>query len=314
MLEPLMDSLLLLRSFGDFVIAINAAQHAAPTSQKKLVASIHLQELYISIKPYLVNKNLPIEFVDLGIVRPLFSAFTNKHLLSMQSLKELGSLKNLLENIRNQNLLDALDKKGNSNLTYNKGDGFNNIRFENTKTNTANLFLEQKRRLALVSLYTHQNFKPIHSSGNIYNSYQHQFGNNLSANTEFSFQSAKKILVFPDSRMKKKALQNNWLVTLIQGLTNTSKTIDIARFSNNEIPIQLNYKKFIELVDLISNADAIISADSLPAHLAQLLHKPHAIVYANTINEEWITPYAHQQHTGFLLNQMHALLTLINAN
>jgi len=309
MLEPLMDSLLLLRSFGDFVIAINAAQYAAPKSQKKLVASIHLQELYEAIKPYLANQHIPIEFVDLGIVRPLFSAFTNKHLFTLQSLKELSALKNLLENNSNQNLLGVAVKTHNRNLIVNETDDF-----KYATINKSILFLEQKRRLSLLGLYTHQTFKPIHSSGNIYNSYQFQFGNIISANTDTGFQYAKKILVFPDSRMQKKALPNSWLVELSQGLSNTNKTIEIARFDNNPLLEKIKYKNFNELVALILNADAIISSDSLPAHLAQLLHKPHAIIYANTINKEWITPFAHQQRTGFLLNQMQALLTLINVH
>ena len=278
MLEPLMDSLLLLRSFGDFVIAINAAQTAAPSSQKKLIASLHLQALYVAIKPYLANQNIPIQFVDLGIERPLFSAFTNRYLISKQSVKELRALKKMLEN------------------------------------NKSIFYLEQSRRLLLLSLYTQQNFKSIHSSGNIYYSYQHHFGNNHSVSIATDFPSAKNMLVFPDSRMQKKELPIGWLNELTLGLTNTAKTLTIARFGNNQIPTQLSYKNFNELVALIANADAIISSDSLPAHLAQLLHKPHAIVYANTINKEWITPYAHQEHTGFLLNQLPALLTLINAH
>ncbi|MEI8099273.1 MAG: glycosyltransferase family 9 protein [Sediminibacterium sp.] len=278
MLEPLMDSLLLLRSFGDFVIAINAAQTAALASQKKIIASVHLQALYVAIKPYLANQNIPIQFVDLGIERPLFSAFTNRYLISKQSVKELRALKKMLEN------------------------------------NKSIFYLEQSRRLLLLSLYTQQNFKSIHSSGNIYYSYQHHFGNNHSVSIATDFPSAKNMLVFPDSRMQKKELPIGWLNELTLGLTNTAKTLTIARFGNNQIPTQLSYKNFNELVALIANADAIISSDSLPVHLAQLLHKPHAIVYANTINKEWITPYAHQEHTGFLLNQLPALLTLINAH
>ena len=301
MLEPLMDSLLLLRSFGDFVIAINAAQTTAPSSQKKLIASVHLQALYVAIKPYLANQNIPIQFVDLGIERPLYSAFTNRYLISKQSVKELRALKKMLEN------------------------------------NKSIFYLEQSRRLLLLSLYTQQNFKSIHSSGNIYYSYQQAFGSNLSFNVEFAysnfqinatnnqnnfqrniaasdFPSAKNMLVFPDSRMQKKELPIGWLNELTQGLTNTAKNLTIARFGNNQIPTQLSYKNFNELVALIVNADAIISSDSLPAHLAQLLHKPHAVVYTSKINKEWITPYAHQEHTGFLLNQLPALLTLINAH
>ena len=45
-------------------------------------------------------------------------------------------------------------------------------------------------------------------------------------------------------------------------------------------------------------ADEVVTADSLPAHLSQLLEQPHHIVYRKQPDAQWLTPFA-RQHQSF---------------
>jgi ADP-heptose:LPS heptosyltransferase len=59
------------------------------------------------------------------------------------------------------------------------------------------------------------------------------------------------------------------------------------------VPVKVHlHDSFDDLLALIDQADEIITADSLPAHLAQLFAKPHVIYYAKDVDYEWVTPYA----------------------
>jgi ADP-heptose:LPS heptosyltransferase len=54
------------------------------------------------------------------------------------------------------------------------------------------------------------------------------------------------------------------------------------------------HDSFADLIRLIQAADLVITADSLPAHLSQLLHRPHFVYYDGKPNPEWVTPYARE--------------------
>lgn len=91
--------------------------------------------------------------------------------------------------------------------------------------------------------------------------------------------SFSSILIIPDSRVKEKNIDNN----LIEKIKGRFKGLNIrcARFSQKEAnyPDQLHYSNFKELIALISSYDLIISAESLPYHLAYFLGKPHFVIY-----------------------------------
>ena len=71
-----------------------------------------------------------------------------------------------------------------------------------------------------------------------------------------------------------------------------SKTfIKIARF-NNTNKAELSYSNFTELITLIQDAGFIYTADSLPAHIAQLIATPHSIVYSFNGVNRFCTPFA----------------------
>jgi ADP-heptose:LPS heptosyltransferase len=77
----------------------------------------------------------------------------------------------------------------------------------------------------------------------------------------------------------------------------TKKGFDVttAFFKNiPTIPVGkvATHDSFTDLINLIRAADLVITADSLPAHLSQLLHRAHFVCYDGQPNPEWMTPYA----------------------
>ena len=66
------------------------------------------------------------------------------------------------------------------------------------------------------------------------------------------------------------------------------KNIQVAKFGDT-------YKNFNELIKLILQSDVVIGADSLPIHIAALLNKPHYIMYAEGLTQNFMTPFAFNQ-------------------
>jgi ADP-heptose:LPS heptosyltransferase len=116
------------------------------------------------------------------------------------------------------------------------------------------------------------------------------------------------ILILPDSRVSSKDINEN-LVGLITG---EFKGINIrtAYFSKkkNIKENSLSYSNFEELINLISNCDIIISAESLPYHLANYLNKPHFVIYNQSrhFKLEFATPF-------MLKNNYYSIFTGNNA-
>ncbi|RYY08305.1 MAG: hypothetical protein EOP43_00295 [Sphingobacteriaceae bacterium] len=101
------------------------------------------------------------------------------------------------------------------------------------------------------------------------------------------------VLIIPDSRIHTKSI-NPQLIAEIQ-TTFIDKKIDIARF-NKIKTVQENeiyYSNFQELIELIDKYDLIISAESLPYHLANFYAKPHFVIYNDTkhFDENFMTPF-----------------------
>jgi ADP-heptose:LPS heptosyltransferase len=102
--------------------------------------------------------------------------------------------------------------------------------------------------------------------------------------------------------LKRKEIPEEVLVKLETQLAD--QNIQTSRAYFKKAAKGISYRNFTELMQLISDADYIISSDSLPAHAAQLLQKPHAILYANKINQEWVTPFAKEYGTAFTFDQI----------
>jgi ADP-heptose:LPS heptosyltransferase len=262
-----MDAIFFLRSYGDFIVALHAFSNSKNNRAFILYASKHLQPLYESLPPALLPANTNIQFTDIGIRHTLLSCFTNKFFFTIGNVKELNALGEYMR---------ALKKTGTVKTWY----------------------LEQSKRKLFVDLFTETRFQSIHHQGNIYQSYQTFLGHTPNfADDSFSItKNPLSIIVFPDSRKAEKILPGS-LLQKIKALCTDKFSLRIAHFAGAETtPVQAGgYRNFSELVQLLQSADFIISSDSLPAHLAQLLNKPHWIFYNQKINTEWITPYAQRQ-------------------
>jgi len=259
-----METVLLLRSFGDFVVALYHIPVTNTSSKSyRLVASKHLEPLYQSLLPYLSPAQRAVEFKDFGIQHHILSAFTNRYFFTKENVQELKHLQEQMKGI-------------------------------------SNIVLEQDTKSWLIQLACKNKIISIHRGGNIYDSWAAYYENKNPFKTEIS--TPKKVLIFPDSRLKRKEITEEVLLKLETQLT--GQNIQTSRAYFNNAAKGISYRNFNELLQLIEDADYIISSDSLPAHLAQLLQKPHGIIYANKINQEWVTPFAKENGTAYTFDQI----------
>ena len=103
----------------------------------------------------------------------------------------------------------------------------------------------------------------------------------------------RKILVLPGSRIRSKRIDTKLSLEIIKTFKNNQ--IQIAEFGNissepNDI---IYYDDFAKLINLINSYDLIISAESLPYHLAYYLNKAHFVIYNQSkhFKQTFMTPF-----------------------
>jgi hypothetical protein len=103
----------------------------------------------------------------------------------------------------------------------------------------------------------------------------------------------RKVIIVPDSRIPEKNIDTGLVNSIIDAFEHVE--IKIARFSkggstDNKV---VTYSSFPQLIQLILSADMIISAESLPYHLANYLDKPHFVIYNQSrhFKSIFMTPY-----------------------
>jgi len=270
-----MHRLFLLRAYGDFVILLQALLESPQKNKYSLIASKHLQPLYQELALVINVSSIHIEFVDFGITNTQLSLFTNKHLLSLNTLNELKQIKNFVKQNPNQEGQD---------------------------------YIEQDKRIGLLNTITGLHFNSIISTEPVYTSYAKFFENKELQKEEGQVAennklNSKKVLLFPDTRQAKKNIPSSLINKLENEIASKGFTLEIAYFkqmpdiattfndksaSNNKVV----YANFKTLIQLIQDAELILGADSLPVHLAYLLKKPHYILYPNGYPQLFMTPYA----------------------
>jgi hypothetical protein len=273
-----MHRLFLLRAYGDFVILLQALHQSAQKNKYTIIASKHLQPLYEALELVIDLSSIQIQFVDFGITHTQLSLFTNKHLLSLDTLTELKQIKKFVQQNPNQEGQD---------------------------------YIEQDKRIGLFNTITGFSFKAIVSKEPVYISYA-KFFDIQDVNQEIKKEAgqaaennklnAKKALLFPDTRQAKKNIPASLISKLENEIEAKGYTLEIAYFkqasnSTNENNAstktkQVLYSNFKTLIQLIQEAELILGADSLPIHLAYLLNKSHYILYPNGYPQLFITPYA----------------------
>ena len=276
-----MHRLFLLRAYGDFVILLQALLESPQKNKYSLIASKHLQPLYQELALVINLSSIQIQFIDFGITNTQLSLFTNKHILSLNTLNELKQIKNFVK--QNPNT-DGTD------------------------------YIEQDKRIDLFNAITGFYFNSIISTEPVYITYAKFFDiQDISKElqkeegqvAENNKLNSKKVLLFPDTRQAKKNIHSLLINKLENEIASKGYTLEIAYFKQvPEIANTINekgasaknnkvvYDNFKTLIQLIIDAELILGADSLPIHLAYLLKKPHYILYPNGYPQLFMTPYA----------------------
>lgn len=252
-----MHRLFLLRAYGDFVILIQALIQSPQKNKYSLIVSQHLEPLFKELALVIDLSSLPIQFVNFGINTSQLRLFTNKHLLSVDTFKELHKLKKFIQ----QN--------------------------PNTKGQD---YIEQSTRISALRFLTGIAFKPMIDKQFVYANYDLFFKN--TGPKHYEIKPLDNVLILPDARLQKRVL-NMSIIEIIQNYySQKAVKTSIARFKYRIEKDDIIYTNFKELIMYIEKANFIIAADSLPIHLAQLLNKPHFMLFPNGHPRNFITPYA----------------------
>lgn len=278
-------ALVFLRSFGDFTIAISVLRKSSILDGYVFYASKHLEPLYLDLKNSLPDIDLNIHFIDLEIKKKVFGFFTNKHSIELHSFRELMNLRRWVKGM----------KEG-------------------------EVFFEQRRKQWMIAPYMGKTFPYIHKkSRNIYQSYFQHFGveqGHLSIHNPAPSE-LKKILVLPESRKPSKSFKPLFIHELTKSLLGQGFEVTTGFFK--KLPFQTEGKAavhvaFADLIHLIKESDLVVTADSLPAHLAQLLGKPHFVYYEAKPNQEWTTPFCNLNKAFGEMGDLSSLQTYLNAS
>lgn len=272
-------NILALRSFGDYVILLNSISKSKLTEPISIIASIHLKELHESLSIKYPSSFIFL-FEDFKIKNGILNLFTNKHFISPHTIIEINAIKKYLK-----------------------------------KESLKNILVEHAFKSKLLSVLTGFKFSSIYKQGSVYESLDLFFQSSANAFAPKT-NHFKNILIFPDSRKKEKEIDRLTLSNIQSILTNKNRCFKIAKFSSFDDGYKssdfVSYRSFFELVQLIKNADFIISSDSLPVHIAELFEIPHWILYNKKINTNWLTRTASKSNYFSTFDQLDLLNDILN--
>jgi hypothetical protein len=266
------DTVLLLRAFGDFIIALNALRFSGRKHTLRIVASRHLEPLYDAIPSAYLPENVSLTFQDFGIHKNMLRCFSNRYLLGTGTLKELAALRSYIKQ----------------------------------KTGTGRWFLEQKRRSGILSFFTGVKFDHIAGHENIYKAYDVFFDSDTSAPKFEPAHQPAKVLVIRDARITSRNIPPAVIEKISRQYELRGAQVNVGFFRS--VPQGCNgavcYQSFEELVALVMAADLVITPDSMPAHLCQLLGRPHYILHPAAVADRFFTPFAIQHKFCFSFEEI----------
>lgn len=260
-----MQRIFLLRAYGDFVIAIQAI--AKSDKKIQIVASDHLAPLYHALRAASVIPPLSIEFIALGIQEGQLNFFTNKQLLSWNTWRQLSKLKAYI--------------KANPN---HKGKDY----------------IEQDIRRSAFNFIVGHTFQAVVPAGaKVYSAFAEWLNQDQDTLKDETIKEKllNEVLAIPDARLQKRVIQPALLAQLEKDTIAKGFNFKVARFNHSIAASDLIYKNFDQLIQYMLAADFIICTDSLPAHLAYVLKKPHYIFYPKQGMTNFFTPYAIANNT-----------------
>jgi ADP-heptose:LPS heptosyltransferase len=113
----------------------------------------------------------------------------------------------------------------------------------------------------------------------------------------------KSVIFFPGSRKASKVI----VPALVDAIIHSGLfgNIELA-YHQSEDPPQgaIVFNDFKKLKELVISHDMVISADSLPVHMAYYFNVPHFCIYNDHLNLPWLTPYIEEReyHTVYTGN------------
>jgi len=276
-------NIVVLRSYGDYVILLNSLRNTTIKQSIHLIVSNHLQLLHEALKLDFPT-NIHISFANFKIQNGILSLFTNKHFFSLAAIKELISLRQYFRNKKNENY-----------------------------------FIEHRQKSLLLQFFLGIKLKFIYHENNVYNSFHKFFEGQpiLNEQPSFTLNSSSTVIIFPDSRKKNKIINSTTISKLVMALDQKAVQYKIAKFSTGienkkEMFNEISYSNFTDLVEIIKKADFIISSDSLPVHIAELYYKPHWILYNHKINTNWLTPSSSSSNYYSTFDQTNLINIIFN--
>jgi len=252
--------LFLLRAYGDATIALHFLANSPEKNNYTIIASEHLKPLIKALGSYIDLSSLQIQFVDFGITKSQLNLFTNRHLISINTLRQVTKLKQFVKNNPNTGGID---------------------------------YLEQNNKSALLNLLLVHPFKSIVNK-QVYAEMGEFFKSTLSIPP--SNGTINKILIVPDARITDRRIPEN-LINYIKTQIESDKLLQVAYFDKankhfNKQNALVSYSNFEELLTLINEADFVFGSDSLPIHLCNALQKTHYILYPKNGSRAFFTPFS----------------------
>jgi ADP-heptose:LPS heptosyltransferase len=252
--------LFLLRAYGDATIALHFLANSPEKNNYTIIASKHLTPLIKALGRYIDLSYLQIQFVDFGITKSQLNLFTNRHLISSNTIRQVTKLKQFVKNNPNNEGID---------------------------------YLEQNNKSGLLNLLLGHPFKAI-----VNKQVYAEMGEFYKATSSISPSNGtiNKILIVPDARITDRRIPEN-LINYIKTQIGSDKLLQVACFDkvNNLFNKQnefVSYSNFEELLELINEADFVFGSDSLPIHLCNALQKPHYILYPKNGSSAFFTPFS----------------------
>jgi hypothetical protein len=249
-----------LRAYGDATIALHFLANSPEKNNYAIIASKHLTPLVKALGSYIDLSSLQIQFVDFGITKSQLNLFTNRHLISSNTIRQITKLKQFVKNNPNNEGID---------------------------------YLEQNNKSGLLNLLLGHPFKAI-----VNKQVYAEMGEFYKATSSIppSNGTINKILIIPDARITARRIPEN-LIHYIKTKIGLDKLLQVAYFdkANNHFNKQnelVSYNNFEELLELINDADFVFGSDSLPIHLCNALQKPHYILYPKNGSSAFFTPFS----------------------
>jgi hypothetical protein len=260
------------KSFGDFVVAHSVLRRIEDTARRRvrLVALSHLEGLNA-----ILPKEVRVTLLDSGESR----------VPAIFDVKKCGALAAVRSALSLRRRFEGIERHDDEVLTFDR-------------LGVRERFIAGRWPVS----------GPRARCGNIYETYARFFSDRAIAVAPAAHPGiggARSIGIFPESRLVEKRLNASALSLMLDRIASAGLTAQIFILDGDgatyvsractRIP-----RDFQSLANAIRTVDAIISADSLPAHLGEYFGRP-VFVACRTPNEYWLPPacFAHRRWDMF---------------